>query len=301
MIERTFIQQSLRKLELEGYLKSELIRAGFTKAEIVKTPLVTRIVVHVTTPGLAIGKGGSTIKSLTETIEKKFGIDNPQIEIKEIEVPELDAQVQADRIKNLIERGFSWRSIAYRTVKEISDAGAQGVELLLSGKLSGKGGRKRKQRIAIGYMKKVGDPVKLVDYAKASAYPKAGAIGIKIRIVHPKTVFSDKIQFSELLEKTSIQGKPVEKPLETPSVEEKNLEEKTEVTEKVEEKKEPSVEKKEKKKTEKPKEKTGKKHKEKKEVKEEKTKTTEEIKEEKTVEKENAKSKEVSEKKESDI
>lgn len=201
MIERVFIEQGMKRMQLEDYLRGELYKAGFTNSEVMKTPLVTRIVVNVTRPSLAIGKGGQNIRTLTDTIEKRFKIDNPQIEIKEIETPELSAKVMADKAKSLIERGFSWRSIAYRTVRDIVNANAQGVELILSGKLTGKGGRKRKQRIAHGYMKKVGGQVDLVDYAKATAYPKAGAIGIKLRIVRPETVFPDKVRIKEELER----------------------------------------------------------------------------------------------------
>ncbi len=193
MIERTFIEQGIKKLELEQFLKNELVKAGFTKLEIFKTPLVTRIVVNVTRPGLAIGKAGQNIRQLTEAIETDYKIENPQLEIRQIEVPELDAQAMADRVKALIERGFSWRSVTYRAIKDVMAAGAQGCELVASGKLAGKGGRKRKRRILEGYMKKVGEQASWVDYAKAAAYPKAGAIGIKVRIVKPNTVFPDKI------------------------------------------------------------------------------------------------------------
>ncbi len=210
MIERIFIEQGIKRIELEAYLKKELDKAGFTKAEIAKTPLVTRIVVNVTRPGLAIGKSGANIKNLTEVLAKRFGIENPQLEIKEIVKPELDAQAVADKIKSLIERGFSWRSIVYRSLREIMDAQAQGAEIIVSGKITGKGGRKKKARIAEGYMKKVGDQVKLVDYAKAAAYPKVGAIGIKVRIVHPDTVFPDKINLSEILRKKAAPAEAAE-------------------------------------------------------------------------------------------
>ncbi|MDP6671212.1 MAG: 30S ribosomal protein S3 [archaeon] len=199
MIERVFVKQGIRKLELENYLKKELDRAGFTGLEIVKTPLVTRIVLSVTRPGLAIGKEGQNIRQLTEEISSRFGVDNPQLEIQETPHASLNALAIVNKMAALLERGFSWRSIAFRTVNDIMGAGAQGAELVLSGKLAGKGGRKRKQRIAVGYMKKVGEQTKLVDYAKASAYPKAGAIGIKLRIIHPGVVFPDKINVQELL------------------------------------------------------------------------------------------------------
>jgi len=201
MIERTFIEQGMKKIQLEQYMLQHLDKAGFTGLEIVKTPLVTRIVLNVARPGLAIGKGGQNIRMLTNDIGERFGIQNPQIEIRDIKQPELDSKATVDRMIGLIERGYSWRSVAFRTVQDIMRAGAQGVEMVLKGKLSGKGGRKRKQRIAQGYMKKVGDQVKLVDFAKGAAYPKAGAIGIKLSIIHPGVIFPDKINIKELIEK----------------------------------------------------------------------------------------------------
>lgn len=201
MIERTFIEQGMKKIQLEQYLKKQLSRAGFTGLHMVKTPLVTRIILRVARPGLAIGKGGQNIRQLTEEIGKLFGIDNPQIEIQDIQNPTLDARATVDKMVELIERGFSWKSVAFRTLRNINEAGAQGVELVLKGKLSGKGGRKRKHRAVRGYMKKVGDQVKLVDTAKASAYPKAGAIGIKLSIIRPEVVFPDKVDIGKAIKK----------------------------------------------------------------------------------------------------
>lgn len=201
MIEKTFIKKNFNKMELENYLSKKLERAGFSKLEIIKTPLVTRIVLHVAKPGLAIGKSGSTIKELTETITDKFKIENPQIEIQEIKNANLNAKIIAEKMATMIERGFAWRSVSFRIIKDIMSSGAQGVELVFKGKLAGKGGRKRKQRIALGYMKKIGDQSKFVDTAKAAAYPKAGAIGIKLSIIHPDVIFPDKIDVNEVVNK----------------------------------------------------------------------------------------------------
>lgn len=200
MIERIFIDQGIRKVELDAYLRKQLKKAGFTHAEIVKTPMVTRIVVNVTTPGLAIGKGGQNIRQLTEFIKERFKIDNPQLEIKEIEKPNLDAQVVADRIASLISTGYSWRSVVYKLVKDTMRDGARGIEITLGGVLAGKGQRKRTQRIFNGYMKKVGEQAKLVDYAKADAHSKIGAIGVKVRIVRPGVKFPDKIDLKAFID-----------------------------------------------------------------------------------------------------
>jgi small subunit ribosomal protein S3 len=200
MIERTFIKKNYKRMELENYLTKTLSRAGFSHLEIIKTPLVTRIVLHVAKPGLAIGKSGSTIKQLTEVISKEYEIDNPQIEIQEIKQPNLNAKIVVERMASTINRGFSWRSVSFRTIRDIMNSGAQGVELVFKGALGAKGARKRKQRIVIGYMKKIGDQAKFVDKAKASANPKIGAIGIKLRIIHPNVIFPDKIDVKKVVE-----------------------------------------------------------------------------------------------------
>lgn len=258
MMERFFIEQGIRKVELDAYLRKQLKKAGFTKAEIVKTPLVTRIVVNVTTPGLAIGKGGQNIRQLTDTIKEKFKIDNPQLEIKEIDKPNLDAQVVADRIASLISTGYSWRSIVYKIVKDIMNDGAQGVEINLSGVLAGKGQRKRKQRIFAGYMKKVGEQVRLVDSAKANAYSKIGAIGVKVRIVKPGVKFPDKVNLQAIIDEKKKPKEEAAIGVEATETIEKPKEEKKEeiVKEKAGEKKE---------------EKKSEKHAEKKELKKEHT------------------------------
>jgi small subunit ribosomal protein S3 len=199
MIEKTFIKKNYNKMELEGYLSKKLDKAGFDGLDIIKTPLVTRLVLHVAKPGLAIGKNGSTIKELTELVSQKYGIDNPQIEIKEIKNANLNAKLIAKKMASMIESGFSWRSVAYRSIKDILSANAQGVELVFKGALAGKGGRKRKQRIAVGYMKKIGHQRKFVDTAKVPCYPKAGAIGIKLSIIHPNVIFPDKINVNDVM------------------------------------------------------------------------------------------------------
>ncbi len=250
MIERTFIQKNFNKMELEDYLTKKLDRAGFSHLEIIKTPLVTRIVLHVAKPGFAIGKGGSTIKTLTDIVANKYKIDNPQIEIQEIKTPNLNAKILAQRMAGMIQREFSWRSVAYKLVKDVVDSGAQGVELVVKGKLSGKGGRKRKVRIAYGYMKKLGAQTKWVDYAKAAAYPKSGAIGIRLRIIRPDVIFPDKIDVKKAItalktvEKEVTEQKEVKKEENTMEVTEIEVkaaivdEKKEEIKEKKEEAKE---------------------------------------------------------------
>jgi len=47
---------------------------------------------------MIIGKGGRTIHKLTHDLEAVFKVDNPQIDVQEVKVPELNAQMMASRL-----------------------------------------------------------------------------------------------------------------------------------------------------------------------------------------------------------
>jgi len=203
LIERKFIDNSIKQVELTKWLTRKLESANFSGVEIKKTPLVTRVVLKVERPGLVIGRKGASIQQLTEEIEKR-GIENPQVEIAELGKKELDPQIMANVIAGQLERGMKWRRVLNRTVKSIIQAGALGTEVVVSGKIVGKGGKSRVERVGAGYMKKAGDTAKLVKIATSTALPKAGAIGVTVKIVPPDVVFSDKINLKEIIKANKI-------------------------------------------------------------------------------------------------
>ncbi len=188
-IERKFIDDSIIKLNISRYLTKELVRAGFSRVEIQKTPVLTRITVYVLSPGRVIGRAGKTIDALTENIKKMFKVDNPQINVMEVENKMLEPMLVAREIAEKFERGINARKVIQTMLKQILQNGAMGAEIVASGKLAAKGARAKMIRKSVGYMPKAGDVVFLVREASATAYPKYGAIGIKVRIVPPGTVF----------------------------------------------------------------------------------------------------------------
>ncbi|MGC8538559.1 MAG: 30S ribosomal protein S3 [Candidatus Micrarchaeia archaeon] len=191
-IEESFISDSIIKLRISTYLQSVLSRAGFSRVEIQKTPVMTRITVHVTNPGRVIGRGGDTINKLTEDIRNRFRVENPQINVVEVENQNLEPRLVAKNITNMLERGLNPRRILYSSLKDIMSAGALGAEIIASGKLAAKGARARSMKVRLGYIPKAGNVTKLVDEASVAAYPKYGAIGVTVRIVKPGTKFPDR-------------------------------------------------------------------------------------------------------------
>jgi small subunit ribosomal protein S3 len=194
--ERIFIKQGLKLAQLEEYLEKELERSGYEGVEIRRIPTGTRVALYVERPGMVIGRKGRSIKQLTDELAQKYGLENPQVEVVEIKVPELSAPVMAKRIAFALERGINYRRVGYTALRRIMRAGARGAEIVISGKLSGE--RSRTARFYDGYLKKAGEPAsKFVSYGYAVAKLKPGVLGVKVRIMPPDVHLPDEIRLVE--------------------------------------------------------------------------------------------------------
>lgn len=177
-----FVKEGIREAQIEEFLRKKFDRAGYSHIEIQRTPLGTRIIVHANRPGLVIGKSGSRIKGITEEVQKKFKLENPMVDVKEIPNPFLDAQVVANRIVKSLERGGFYKKVAHYYVDEIMKAGAVGVQIRVGGKLGGQRGRFMKFKK--GYIKHsgyYGDEI--VDKGAATATLKLGIVGVQVKIL----------------------------------------------------------------------------------------------------------------------
>ncbi len=182
MKERIFIKKAKEHVALVEFLRTQFGQAKFGDIEVQHTPVVTRIIVYTTTPGLVIGSGGERVQEVSATLKKKFGIENPQIDVQKISNPDLNATVVAQSIASAIENGVNNKKLGNFYLQKIMNAGAIGCELVFSGKISGE--RSRKVRFAAGYLKKSGKPSE-DDVVKgfAVANPRLGNIGITVKIM----------------------------------------------------------------------------------------------------------------------
>ncbi len=191
-----FIVESVKKAEINEFLRNEFERAGYGGVSITKTPLGTHIVLYAMRPGLVIGRGGETIKELAKVLEEKFQLSNPQISVAEIEIPELNAYVVASRVTSALKRGVHYRRAGYWALNSIMEAGALGAEIIISGKL--RSDRSRYEKFRAGYMPKSGDPpMKYTRKAELQVQLKPGSLGVKVRIMPPEAKFPDRVQIVE--------------------------------------------------------------------------------------------------------
>lgn len=239
MIERDFIAQKTKEYSIKQYIEGELNRVGISQIRLQKIPLGEKIIIDTNRPSLVVGSKGSNIKSLTKVLKKRFQLENPQVEINEVKSLFLDATLVADYIANSLERFGSkrFKGVGHRVLQNVMDAGALGVEVIISGKIPG--ARAKSWRFYQGYLKKCGDvSVSGVLKAQKKALLKSGIIGIKVAIMPPDLKLPDTItlleepvqeveEVSTKKKKTTVTKKTAKKKASPKKMKEKSSEEKT--------------------------------------------------------------------------
>ena len=194
MIERKFVAQKIREFEINEYLSQSLDNVGLSHTKMVKTPLGEKIIVYTSRPGLIVGRKGQNIKLLTKNLKKRFQLENPQIEISEIENPNLVAKIVAERIVDSLERfGLQkFKAIGHKVMSDVMNSGALGIEIIISGKVPSD--RAKSWRFYQGYLKKCGElAIEGVRKANLQAHLKTGVIGVKVSIMPPDLKLPDDI------------------------------------------------------------------------------------------------------------
>ena len=200
MIERKFVAQNIKELQIQEFILKEIKKAGISHIKMQRTPLGEKIIVHASRPGLVVGRKGQSIKELTKSLKKKFDLENPQIELSDVENVETNAHIVAEKIANSLERfGISkFKGIGHKSMEEVMKAGALGIEIIMSGKIPS--ARAKRWRFYQGYLKKSGEiSITGVDKAYAEAQLKTGTVGIQVRIM-PDIKLPDHIQLKEAKE-----------------------------------------------------------------------------------------------------
>ncbi|MBT8242547.1 MAG: 30S ribosomal protein S3 [Nitrosopumilus sp.] len=217
---KNVIKDNYNMMLLKDYLREAIKDAGFSHAEISKTPVGTRVALHVTRPGIVIGRKGSGIRALTDKLATDFGLKNPQISVVEIEKPELAPSVMCNRMASHLERGTAFRRATMWTLKQIMEGGAMGVQITISGKL--RGDRSAFEKHTQGILPRAGHHAEIiVDEDIAHVKTAMGLIGIRIRIARKEKLIPE---FEMKVEKTKKVKQVPEKTTEKVKVEEIEVE-----------------------------------------------------------------------------
>lgn len=191
--EKKFISEGVRKVRVEAFLRKELKRAGYGGMDIFRTPIGTQVAIFAEKPGIVIGKGGKLVRQITSDLQTIYGIESPQVEVQQVENPNLNAQILAERLANALERGWYFRKAGTSVIRRVMESGALGCEVIIAGKLTGS--RSRVQKFVEGYIKHSGEPaISIVETGYAVAIKKLGTIGVQVKLIPPGARIPDQFE-----------------------------------------------------------------------------------------------------------
>jgi small subunit ribosomal protein S3 len=197
-VEKKFVQDGFTKALVNEYLAKELERAGYGGMQMNRTPMGTQITVYAEKPGMVIGKGGKLIRKITRDLDRKFRLDNPQVDVQDVGKGDLNSQVVANRLASSLERGWYFRKAGQSMLRRVMDSGARGCEIVISGKLTGP--RSRTEKFIAGYIKHSGKPaIEIVDKGYSVAVKKLGVIGCQVRIIPPDVTPPDQFTIKKVV------------------------------------------------------------------------------------------------------
>jgi small subunit ribosomal protein S3 len=178
--DKSFADFLVEDNKIREFLKTKLFTAGISRVEIERTAGKIKINIHVAKPGMVIGKGGAGIEELKKQLEKLTNNKGVTVNITEIKVPELDAQLVAENIAAQLEKRISFRRAMKQSMQRTMRVGAKGIKTMCAGRLGG-------AEIARSEWYREGTiPLQTlradIDYGFAEAHTTYGRIGVKVWI-----------------------------------------------------------------------------------------------------------------------
>lgn len=149
---RKFVADGVFYAELNEFLQRELAIDGYSGVEVRVTPARTEIIIRATRTQNVLGEKGRRIRELTSIVQKRFGFSENTVELyaEKVNNRGLSAVAQAESLKYKLLSGLAVRRACYSVIRLVMEAGAKGVEVVVSGKL--RAARAKAMKFTEGFM-----------------------------------------------------------------------------------------------------------------------------------------------------
>ncbi len=178
---RLYADQLHEDLKIRRYLKERLHHAGISRILFERKANQIRIIVHAARPGIIIGRKGAEVDKVRQELAAMIDKDI-QLDITEVRKAETDAQLVAENIASQLERRVAFRRAMKKAVQSALRLGAQGVKVMVSGRLGGTEIARtewyREGRVPLHTLRAD------IDFGLAEAKTTYGRIGVKAWIFH---------------------------------------------------------------------------------------------------------------------
>ena len=123
-------------IKIRKFIKKKLFAAGVSRVTIERAANRVKVSIHTAKPGIVIGRGGAEVENLRKQLEKLTG-KQVSVNIVEIKVPELDAQLVAENVAAQLEKRIAFRRAMKQAVSRSMKMGAKGIKIACGGRLAG--------------------------------------------------------------------------------------------------------------------------------------------------------------------
>lgn len=122
--------------KIRKFTKKKLYAAGISNIQIERAANRVKVTIHTAKPGIVIGRGGTEVEALRQSLEKLTG-KKVNVNIQEVKVPEVNAQLVAENVAQQLEKRIAFRRAIKQVIQRATKMGAKGIKVAVSGRLGG--------------------------------------------------------------------------------------------------------------------------------------------------------------------
>lgn len=181
---KNFSANLIEDQKIRNFVKKTYYTSGISRITIDRilssAADIVMVNIYTSKPGVLIGKGGEGVNEMKAKIRKIAPGKQININIFEVNKPEVDAQLVAENIASQLEKRAAFRRTMKQAISRAMKSGAKGIKTMVSGRLDG-------AEIARSESYHEGSiPLQTlradIDYATAEAHTTFGIIGVKVWI-----------------------------------------------------------------------------------------------------------------------
>lgn len=206
---KKYVQLLHEDLRVRKFVHEAMRTAGISSVEITRSAGRMRVRIHAARPGLVIGRRGQEIDRLREDLSKLTSSE-VFIDIQEVKVPQIDAQLVAENVAMQLEKRVSFRRAMKRAMQLAMSKGGGGIRIQCKGRLGGSEIARtegyKQGKVPLGTLRAD------VEYGFAQGFTTYGTLGVKVWVYKGEILVKQKKKEEQEQRAASLHAREAEAP-----------------------------------------------------------------------------------------